>query len=344
MVKLTRRRFAMGTAAGAMSALGGVWPRVALATDSKIRIGILPLASHAPTFIAVASGYFGQQGLDAELVSFEAAEPMAVAIAAGDVDFGVTAITGGLISLADKGAVSVIGGALQEAAGIEGQKILVSKKAHDEGVTSPALLKGRTFGITTAGSSFQYMAHKIAQKEGFADSDITLKPLQKVPVLIAALKTGQIDAWSIVPNVAGTLIKDGQVIEIGKIADIAPDYQVTAVFTSTANTAKRRELVKRFLTAFSQGIADYNAALVDKTMPTEQTAAVVEAIHRYVYSSQPLEKADPLIRAGAMRISPRARLNTASVKDQLDWFQAQHLVPPGATMAELVDPSFVETD
>ena len=132
----------------------------------KLRIGVLPLASHAPTYIADGKGYFTKQGLAAELVSFEAAEPMAVAIAAGDVDFGVTAITGGLISLADKGAAMVIGGALKEEPGIEGEKILASKKAHDDGLTTPAKLKGRTFGITTAGSSFQYMAHKIAQKEG----------------------------------------------------------------------------------------------------------------------------------------------------------------------------------
>jgi NitT/TauT family transport system substrate-binding protein len=339
MVSLTRRAFGFYSLA---AALGGGAARAADA--DKIRIGILPLASHSPTFIADGKGYFAKQGLATEFVSFEASEPMAVAIAAGDVDFGVTAITGGLISLADKGAVTVIGGALQEAQGVEGEKILVAKKAYDEGVTTPAKLKGRSFGITTAGSSFQYMAHKIAQKEGFADGDIELKPLQKIPVVIAALKTGQIDAWSIQPNVADMLTKDGTVVEIGKISDYIPNYQVTTVFTSTATVAKRRELVKRYLAAYSQGVADYNAALVAKTMGQDETAAIVEMIHKYVYASQPLDKADPLIRAGAMRINPDARINLASVKDQLDWFEAEHMVPAGVTMAKLVDTSFVATD
>ena len=339
MVSLTRRAFGFYSLA---AALGGGAARAADA--DKIRIGILALASHAPTFIADGKGYFTKQGLTAELVSFEAAEPMAVAIAAGDVDFGVTAITGGLISLADKGAVTVIGGALQEAQGVEGEKILVAKKAYDEGVTTPAKLKGRSFGITTAGSSFQYMAHKIAQKEGFADADIELKPLQKVPVVIAALKTGQIDAWSIQPNIADMLTQDGSVVEIGKISDYIPNYQVTTVFTSTTNAAKRKDLVKRYLAAYSQGIADYNAALVDKTMGKVDTAAIVEMIHKYVYSSQPEDKADPLIRAGAMRISKDARLDLGSVKDQLDWFVAEKMVPGGVTMAKLVDTSFVATD
>ncbi len=108
------------------------------------------------------------------------------------------------------------------------------------------------------------MAHKIAQKEGLADADIELKPMQKVPVVIAALKSGQIDAWSIQPNIADMLTTDGQIVEIGKIADYIPNYQVTTVFTSTGNVAKRRDLVKRYLAAYAQGVADYNAALVDK--------------------------------------------------------------------------------
>jgi NitT/TauT family transport system substrate-binding protein len=337
-MSLTRREFGLAALAAGTFAATPAW-----AAD-KIHIGILPLASHSPTFIAAAKGYFTDAGLDADFVTFEASEPMAVAIASGDVDFGVTAITGALIALAGKGVVKVIGGALEEAPGIEGEKILVSKKAHDEGVTAPAALKGRIFGITTAGSSFQYMAHKIAQKEGFPDSAMELKSLQKVPVVIAALKSGQIDAWSIQPNIADNLVKSGGAFAIGKISDYAPNYQVTTVFTSTANITKKRELVTRYLAAYGKGVADYNAALVDKTMPEKDTAAIVEMIHKYVYASTPLDKADPMIRAGAMRIAPSSRLNLDSVKDQLDWFVTEKMVPADSTMAKLVDTSFVATN
>jgi NitT/TauT family transport system substrate-binding protein len=162
-------------------------------------------------------------------------------------------------------------------------------------------------------------------------------------VLIAALKSGQIDATSIVPNIADALTKGPGVVAIGKIADFIPNYQVTTVFTSTANATKRRDLVKRFLAAYSHGVDDYNAALVDKTMPPQETAAIVKMIHKYVYADLPLEQADPRIRARAMRISPGARLNLESIKDQLDWFKAEGMVPPQSAMATLVDGSFVKT-
>lgn len=331
---------AIGAGLVALAAFGQmVTPAAAI---DKITVGALRLASHAPSFIAYERSYFLIEGLEVEFKYFQAAQPMAVAIASGDVDFGITAISGGLINLAEKGAIKVIGGALIEEDGVAGQKILVSKKAYDEGVTAPSFLKGRSFAITQTGSSFHYMAHKIAEKEGFAAAEIKLVPLQKVGAVIGALKSGQVDAWAIVPNIAQALTADGEVMEIGAIADYIPRYQVTTVFTSTNNAAEKKDLVKRFLAAFSRGAADFNAALVDKTAGEAEAEAIVQLIHKYVNPDQPYEKVAPAIKSGAMRINPNASLNLESVKDQLAWFQREGMVPATITIDMLVDPGFVE--
>ncbi|WP_081964029.1 ABC transporter substrate-binding protein [Hoeflea sp. BAL378] len=342
MITTTRRTALSMFAATALGLVAGAALTPAAQAADAIKIGILSLTSHSPSIIAEGKGYFDEQDLDVEFVSFQAAQPMAVAIASGDIDFGMTAISGGLISLAEKGAVRIIGGALQETPEIEGQKILVSKAAHDAGVTSPDKLAGRSFGVTTQGSSFHYMAHKIADKAGFDRSELKITPMQKVPAVIAALKSGQIDAWSIVPNIAGALTKGPEVVEIGKISDYIDNYQVTTVFTSTRNVTDNRELVTRFLAGLSKGIDDYNAAFVDKTMGADDVAAITGMVHQYVYADQPIDKAGPRIAAGAMRINSGARLNVASVEDQLKWFQSEKLAPEGVTMEDLVDTSFVE--
>ena len=54
--------------------------------SEPLKVGALRLASHSPTFIAENQGYFQQHGLTTELVFFQAAQPMALAIASGDVD------------------------------------------------------------------------------------------------------------------------------------------------------------------------------------------------------------------------------------------------------------------
>lgn len=337
MITLNRRKalILMGGAAA-----GSTLAAPALANNKKITVGALRFTSHSGSFVAYERDYFKEAGLDVEFKFFQAAQPMAVAIASGDVDYAVTAVSGGLISLAQKGAIKVIGGSLSEEAGIDGQKILASDAAFQAGLTDPSGLDGKTFGISTAGSSFHYMGAKIAAAEG---ANISFKPLQKVGAIIGALKSGQIDAWSIVPHIAKPLAGSGAVHIIGNVADYIPNYQVTTVFTSAKNAADERGMTESFLGGYSKGVDDYNNAMIEKTGGESGVNDMVELIHKYVYTDRPLDKAAPSIINGTMRLNKNAALNVASIEDQLKWFQSENLVDADITLDTLVDASYVET-
>ena len=312
------------------------------ALAEPVTVGVLRFTSHAGNFAAYENGHFADEGLEVEFAYFQAAGPMAVAIASGDIDFGVTAITGALINLSEKGAVKVIGGALTEEPGVSGQKVLVSNAAYEDGVDSPEKLGGRSFAITQTGSSFHYMISQIAPQAGFDLADTRLVPLQKVGAIIGALKSGQVDSWTIVPHIAAALDGSGAAKIIGEVADYIPGYQVTTVFTAAAMVEENPDTVAAFLRGYSRGVADYNAALVDRTEGDEGVEAMTRLIHKYVYTDRPYEKAAPSIQAGAMRLQPDARLNMASVRDQLDWFKAEGLVADTITLDMLVDARFVD--
>ena len=332
------RRHALTLLGGAAAASSLATP--ALAMNKKITVGALRFTSHSGSFVAFERGYFAEAGLDVEMKFFQAAQPMAVAIASGDVDYAVTAMSGGLISLADKAAIKVIGGALSEEPGIDGQKILASDAAFQAGLTSPKMLDGKTFGMSTAGSSFHYMGSKVAEAEG---AKMTFKPLQKVGAIIGALKSGQIDAWSIVPHIAKPLAGSGAVHIIGSIADYLPNYQVTTVFTSAKNAADEKGMTGDFLGGFSKGVADYNAAMIDKAGGDEGVIDMATLIHKYVYTDRPFEKASKSIINGTMRLNEGAALNVASIEDQLKWFQSEGLVGGDITLDTVVDGSYVKT-
>ena len=330
------RRRAIGlmgaTAAGALAA-------PAVAQEQRLRVGALRFTSHAPTFLALENGHFADAGLTVEPEYFQAAQPMAVAIAAGDVDYAMTAISGGLINLAAKGAVKVIGGGLSEEQGIPGQAILASDAAFGDGLTSPAALGGRRYGMTTAGSSFHYMGSRIAQAEGV---EVSFVPLQKVGAVIGALRSGQVDAWSIVPHIAAGLVASGEVHEIGKVADYLPGYQVTTIFGSTANVGDRA-LTEAYLGAMRAGIADYAAAMIDRVDGDEGVDAMARMLAPYVYPDRTVDDAVGPIVAGTMRINDGAALNVGSVRDQLEWFQSEGLIDASVTLDALIDDSYVET-
>ncbi len=311
-----------------------------LAEDSKITVGALRFTSHAASFVAVERGYFADEGLDVELKFFQAAQPMAVAVASKDVDYAVTAISGGLISLAQKGAAKVIGGALSEEPGIDGSQIIVSNEAYEAGMTDPSKLADATWALTQTGSSFHYTGSQVAKAHGLT---LKYKPLQKVGAVIGAIKSSQVDAWAIVPHIAKPLDGAGAVHIIGAISEYIPDYQVTVVFTSADNAANEREKTEAFLRAFSKGADDFNAALVDKTLGEDAAEDMIKLVHKYVYTDRPYEKAAPSIRNGAMRINKNAAMNTDNVKAQLDWFKSEGLVDSDVSFEMLVDDSYVES-
>lgn len=313
----------------------------AIAANRKIKVGALRFTSHSGSFIAFERGYFAQAGLDVEFEFFQAAQPMAVAIASGDIDYAVTAISGGLINLADKGAIKVIGGALREEAGIDGQKYVISSVSHDAGVKALKDLDGKRYAVTQAGSSFHYMGAKMAAVEGIS---LRFTPLQKVGAIIGAMKSGQVDGWSIVPHLAKPLAKAGAWHIAGNVSDYIPDYQVTTVFTSATNAANERGMTESFIAGFSKGVDDYAAAMIDKTGGEDGVNQMVDLIHKYVYVDRPREKAAPSILNGTMRLSTGAALNLASVQDQLSWFQSEDLVGKDITLDTLVDGAYVKTE
>ena len=77
MVRINRRR-ALGLIGG-LTATSLAAP--ALSANRKIAVGALRFTSHAGSFVAYERGYFSDAGLEVEFKFFQAAQPMAVAIA-----------------------------------------------------------------------------------------------------------------------------------------------------------------------------------------------------------------------------------------------------------------------
>jgi len=342
---MTNRKFGlMGRAVRAAIAatlIVGAMTEIARA-DDKVVIGALRFTSHAAGFIAFEKGYFKEEGIDAEFSFFQAAQPIAVATASGDVDFGIAGITGGFMNLANKGVVRVVAGVLHEKKGVDGMMILASNQAYEAGLTSVDQLKGHSMALTQIGSTFHYMSARIAEKVGFPLDDLKFVPLQKVGSMIGALKSGQVDAMIMVPHIAKGLVSGGDAKLLGWLYDYA-EYQISALFTSTANIEKRRDMVERFIRAYAKGIADFNRVMLAPGADAAEKEAMTKMIHKYVYADRPYEKAAPAIQAGAMNLNDAGRLDLSDVEKQMTWFQNAGLVSDRLTMEKLADTSFVET-
>ncbi len=331
---LDRRQF-LGATATVIStaALPGT---LALAAD-KVTVAALRFVSSGPLFIAQGKGYFAAEGLDVDFKFFDAAQPVAVAIASGDADFGATGFTAGLFNIAGKGVLKVVAAQFSEVKGFESNALVASPKAHAAGLTTPAALKGKAFALTQTGSTFHYMVGGIAQASGFDIDAIELKPLQTVGNMVGALKSSQVDAAILPSFIARSLDKSGDAKIIAWVGDLAP-YQGGGLFTSQRNADQRRAVVERFVRAYQKGVADYRAFFIDKTVTSDD---VPTFIHKYVFADEPQASAFAKIRGGALYINKDAALDGADIARQVTWYQARGLVDKTVETAKFVDTTFI---
>src|ERR1700684_2144783 len=87
--------------------------------DEAVKIGLVKTLAVGPVFVAQERGYFAAEGLDAELVYIDAAEPIAGAADSGGVVFGVTGLSAGFYSLAAQGVLKMIAAGNREMPGFK---------------------------------------------------------------------------------------------------------------------------------------------------------------------------------------------------------------------------------
>ena len=308
-----------------------------------LRLGLLHTLSPAPFYIAQQRGYFRDEGIDLTFRFFEAAQPIAAAAVSDDIDVGVTALTGGFFNLAQKGTLKVIGGGMHEQRGYEGSAILVSNQAFAAGLTSLDKLPGHSFAITQYGSSFHYMLGRIAEAKHFDMASVTLRPVQQIANMVAAVGSNQVDATIAIASMAKPLVASGQAHIIGWAGDVVP-YQITAVFTTAQMIGQRADLLRRFAHAYQKGVADYRAAFLrldaqGKPIVDATTDAAIPAITDYVFTGDP--NARQKILDGVGYYDAGGALDVADVIAQFKWFKAQDLVKGDADPQSVIDTRFL---
>ena len=303
----------------------------------KVTVGLLKLSSSGAVFIAREKGYFREQGLDADLKIFTAAQQVPVAVTSGDADFGVTGLTAGFYNLAGRGALKIIGAQSREEKGYQLNAYLVTNKAWEAGFRTLKDFPGKRLATTTTGSTFHYSIGILAAKHGFDVKSVTLVPLQSLPNMAAAFKGAQVDATIAPVTVARQLEGDGRII--GWVGDETP-WQLGALFTSPKLIAEKRGVVEKFVRAYAKGARDYHLAFNARDKGQEVRGPGYEEAIEILSKSleQPVER----VRVGLPYVDPEARLNVGDVYNQVAFWQSVALVDRTVDAKAILDLSFVK--
>jgi NitT/TauT family transport system substrate-binding protein len=303
-----------------------------------IKIGVVKTLAVGPVFVAQERGYFGAEGLAAEIVYIDAAQLIAVAAASGDIDFGVTGLSAAFYSLAGQGVLRMIAAGNREMPGFKNAGYLASNRAWDAGLKTVKDIAGHSVAVTQRGAMLDYDLALAIEHYQIDPKSVRILALQSNTNVSSAITGGQADAAVFPVTPAMVLLGKDDAKLLGWVGDMVPYGQANAAFTATKTADERGDTVKRFLRAYKKGARDYHDAF---TGPDEQrldgpTAPVIlEILHKYTgQEAEQIAQAIPWVDADA-------RLDVRDIVHQIDWFRSQGLLKGEVDAAELIDKRYV---
>ena len=338
---LARTLFLIALAAGLLTGPPAeAQPKEATASKgAPVKIGVLKLTSSAPVFIGVEKGFFREQGIEPELVYFQAAAPIATALAAGQLDVGATGLTAALYNIVLGGEkLWIVADKGREWPGYPLVAIVVQKDLWDGGLRSVKDLRGKRIGVTQLGSTFHYHIGNILEKDGLTLADVKIVPLQAMPATMEALKGKQVDAILVPQPFPGAAEAQGFGRIMAWAGDLYP-WQIAAIFYSGKLAADRARAV-----AFMKGYVKasryyFDAALVQKNgriAPGAHYDDVVDITARYT-GARP-----EIIKLGFPYQDRNGWLLLPDIQRQMNWWTANGFMKKPLPLSSIVDTSFVE--
>ena len=312
----------------------------AVEAADKVKVGVLKLTSSAPIFVGVQKRFFQEFGTDPELVYFQAAAPIATALAAGQIDVGATGLTAALFNIVLGGEkIWIVADKGREWPGYPLNAIVVQKELWDGGLRSVDGLKGKRIGTTQLGSTFHYHIGNILEKHGLTLADVKMIPLQAMSAAMEALKGKQVDAIMLPQPFPGTAEAQG----FGKIiawgGDLFP-WQVSTVFYAKKFAADRDRAVA-FMKGYVKSSRYYHdAVLVQKdglVAPGKAYEEVVAITAQYT-SAKP-----EIIRLGFPYQDRSGRLLVEDIGKQMAWWHKHGFIKSVLPVRDVVDTRFIET-
>jgi NitT/TauT family transport system substrate-binding protein len=347
---LDRRRFVSSTASAAAAAgLAGALPRLGHAQEPrvKIRLGIVPLISSGPIFLAQAKGFFDKVGLDVDLRIFNDGVLAMPALVAGEIDATVATLNAGLFNTVSKGApFKLILDRGSEKPGSGSMTIAASNDMVKAGLTAPdkmGLLKGKRIAIQAPGGIDQYLLGLGVQRTGLDPrTDVEWSTGLAYPDIVKAMGAGQADAANI-PVPLGFLVEKNN---FGKLVfsgwDIEPNTQLGCWAMSQKFLQANRSAAVRFAMVHTYAGRLYNKAAAAKdpdviriiSEATKVPPALIEmAAPRWTWFNEDgMPNIDSCMAQGKFWTDPMKLVSGSVTKEQL--FDLSPAVEANAALAK----------
>ena len=304
----------------------------------KVRYGDLRLLSDGGVYIGMQEGYYAEQGIDVELVSFDSAANMVAPLGTGQLEAGGGALSAGLFNAFGRGVKLLIvadkGHSDPAPPGFASSNFMVRKALWDSGqVRSSADLKGHKYGYVARGISTELDLRAFLKEGGLTIKDLDMVQMG-FPDMVAAFANGAIDAGSPGEPFATNIETQGSGVVLKRDYEVNPNNQVSAILFS--ENMGKSDLGARFMVAYLRSVRLYNDAFVK-----QRSAARDKAISALI-SHTPVKDRPLYDRMKMQGLHPDGELNVRSMEEQQEYFLSEGLQENRVDFKQIVDTRFIE--
>jgi ABC-type nitrate/sulfonate/bicarbonate transport system substrate-binding protein len=217
--------------------------------DQTLRVGkaVAEAFSFVPLDIGIRKGFFKQNAIDVDEISFTGDAKMQQAMAADSLD----------IALGSGPAMAFIakGSPVKAVAAMAGAPLLLTLVVRPDGPKTVADLKGKTVSVSTVGSLTYWLVSETSQQQGWGPNGIKIVPMGDAPPQIAALVRGNIDGTVTDISTALELQKQGKARILMRFGDIVKNFHIHVIFATDKLIASKPDAIRGFLKGWFQTIA-----------------------------------------------------------------------------------------
>lgn len=220
---------------------------------TKLKLGVLQVASGLQYYVAREKGYFVQEGLDIEPVTMKSGALIPTAVASGDINIGWSQ-TGTIISAHENGFdfQYITGGVFKDSSREDFHQILVLS---DSGISSPKDLEGKKFVSSSSGSGTDFWLTAWAKENSVNVKKVSLTQIP-YDQMEQALLNKQVDGGLFNEPYLTVALSDGKM----KVLDSAPYGFIAKKFMFSGWFAK-----KSWIDENPQIVASFNRAIEKAT-------------------------------------------------------------------------------
>jgi ABC-type nitrate/sulfonate/bicarbonate transport system substrate-binding protein len=217
--------------------------------EDKLRVGkaIQNSFHFSMVDVGIGSGVFKANGFEIMPTNFSGATRVQQALTSNDIDIGAS--TGQDMGFEFKGLPAKAVGEISH----QPRETEMLVKA-DSPIKTVADLKGKKVAVSNMRGYPSWLVIQLSRHEGWGDDGMTLIATGAQPASLAALKTGQVDAWPGDLGAAIELTESHEARSLLNFGDVVPPFINTALFASNTMIADHPDLLRRFLKAWYENI------------------------------------------------------------------------------------------